>query len=203
MRAIIFFMLLGLSLSGRSQSTPHKKAIELNNRAIKVRSESGDLSMKLKKSNLILDSAIKADPKYLMPYSNKLNNLIALGEYQQAIEIAESASKIRPFLEMLTAKGALLQKTGKLPEAKKAYSLALEVGKANYLAKPSANLLCNITVVHLLLNGQQKAFHFLRTEKIKFISDPRSAKQLAEFEKILPKLTLDNILGIRSKRTGV
>ncbi|MGF1925177.1 MAG: hypothetical protein ACQUHE_13445 [Bacteroidia bacterium] len=87
MRVILFFILLGLSLPGRSQSTPHKKAIELNNRAIKVRSESGDLSMKLKKSNLILDSAIKLDPKYLLTYSNKLNNLIALGEYQQAIEI--------------------------------------------------------------------------------------------------------------------
>ncbi|MGF1925178.1 MAG: hypothetical protein ACQUHE_13450 [Bacteroidia bacterium] len=90
-----------------------------------------------------------------------------------------------------------------MPEAKKAYSLALEVGKANYLAKPSANLLCNVAVVHLLLNGQQKAFDFLRTEKIKFLSDPRSAKQLAEFEKILPNFTMDNILGIKVKKPGV
>ncbi|MEJ5994960.1 hypothetical protein WG904_11080 [Pedobacter sp. Du54] len=202
MKAILFFILLALNLPCEAQSSVRQKSISLNNKAIKVSRELGDRNKKLKQANLILDSAIRIDPTNLMPYTNKLNNLIALKEYESAIEVTNSALKVKPVLELLTAKGALLQKTGNLSEARQMYKKALNFGQNTYKLKPSSTLLCNLAVLHNLLEGKKKTLEFLNLEKANFANDPRGLKNIEAFEKILPNLTVDKILGIQANSTS-
>lgn len=160
-----------------------------------------EFAKKLKKANLILDSAIKIDPKYHIAYQNKLDNLISLREYKRALAVSDSLLKIRASLEIMTVKGVLLQKLGNTPAAKIIYQKALKVGHANYIAKPSANLVCNITVVHFFLGGKQKALNFLDAERKKFANEPKSLKQIDAVENFLPILTVDLILRDRPQPT--
>lgn len=197
MRTTLFLILFGLNLVCHSQTNDKKKAIELYQKAHKLSIGPGDLNKKLKQANLLLDSAIQIDPTYGMAYSRKMTNLIAIKEYKSAIQVADAVLKIKPILEILTGKGALLTKTGALDAAKKTYDQAITVGQADYAAKPSANVLCNIAVVYMLRDGQQKALDYLKKEKSKFANDPKGMKQITEVEKELPKLTVDKLLGIR------
>ena len=197
MRTLLFLALFSLSLVCHSQTNPNKKAIELYQKAHKMMWGPGERAQRIKKANLILDSAIKIDPTYQLAYQRKMSNLISLKEYKRAIKMADSATKIKPILETLTAKGALLTKVGEPDAAKKAYDQAITVGQADYAAKPASNVLCNIAIAYLLRDGQQKALDYLKKEKTKFANDPEGLKQINEVEKTLPKLTVDNLLGIR------
>ncbi len=155
----------------------------------------GDFNNNLKQANLLLDSAIKTDPKYIIAYQNKLNNLIHLQVYKRAINVADSLLKIKSIPEIITTKGFLLQKTGNMVAAKQCYHKALKDSQAMYESKPSAGTLCNIAYLHSLINGQQKALEYLNRQKIKFSKEPRALKQINHFEKDLPNLTVDKMLG--------
>ncbi|KQC00034.1 tetratricopeptide repeat protein [Pedobacter sp. Hv1] len=197
MKFLLFFALFSLSLVSHSQTNYNKKAIELHEKAHKLMWEPGNRNQKIKQANLLLDSAIKIDPTYRLAYHRKMSNLILLKEYKRAIKMADSATKIKPVLEILICKGALLTKIGEPDAAKKAYEQAIKVGQADYVAKPTSDVLCNIAVAYLLRDGQQKALDYLKKEKTKFANDPKDLKEINRVEKILPKFTVDEILGIR------
>lgn len=189
----IFFLFLSLANFASQAQTPiNKKALDFNNRAIKVMQGQGTLINRVDKSNQLLDSAITLAPTYIIAHQNKLNNLITIKNYDKALEVSDAILKLNPSIEIGTAKAALLHKKGKVSESKKSLSESIAQAYEKYKSKPSSNLLCNIAVAYFLNGEKQKALNLLATEKTKFSKKERL--QIDGIGQQLPSFTFDVIL---------
>ena len=193
MKAKYLFLLTLISLACQSQAQVfNKKAIELNDKAVKILQGSGSLGYRIEKSNRLLDSAISIDPKYTIAYQNKLNNLITIKSYNEAITVANSLYKIKPSIEIGTAKSALLHKKGNIEEVRSNFDQVIRQAEKQYLSQPNPTLLCNIALAHFLNNQRQKALDLLDSEVNKF--NDKDKKQINAFKRLLPSFTYDEIL---------
>ncbi len=188
---LLFFSLFCLACHSQ---TPvfNKKAIELNDKAVKILHGSGSLISRIALSNNTLDSAILIDPNYTMAYQNKLNNLITVKSYDNAIDVANSIYKLKPSIEIGTAKSALLYKKGKLDEARANLDQTIKQAEKQYRNKSNPTLLCNIAVAYLLNNQRKKAFDLLDSQINNF--NDKEKKHINTFKNYLPAFTYDDIL---------
>lgn len=195
MRFILFLTFSMLHYACQSQTTSYDhKAIEYNNRALKLIQGPGDISARLEKSNALLDSAIHIDPRYVIAYQNKLNNLITLKKYDLAIDVADVILVLKPSIEVSTAKAGLLYKNGKETEASIVLNEAIVLANEQYDKHPSLNLLTNIIVAYSLNGQKQKGLDLLYSEMGKFDKDPKLKQEISTFERNLPLITFDEIL---------
>lgn len=190
-KLLFLFTLISLAYQLRAQVF-NKKAIELNDKAVKNLQGNGSLNYRIEKSNRLLDSAILIEPKYTIAYQNKLNNLITIKSYNEAIAVANSLYKMKPSIEIGTAKSALLHKKGNFEEARSNFDQVIKQAERQYHDKPNSTLLCNIAVAHFLNNQRQKAFDLLDSQINKF--NDKDKKQINAFKRLLPSFTYDEIL---------
>lgn len=102
------------------------KAIELNNRAVKLMNQyKNDSAM------FYLDEAIDLDETYYMPHSNKATIYISQANYKKALQESELAISKRPDLaEGWTMAGLLNEKLGDTIKAKQDYQKSIDLFEA-------------------------------------------------------------------------
>ena len=173
-------------------ATTNEIAVNLQKQASKIARDTGTLSSNLEKANILLDSAILLEPRYIMAYQSKLDNLITLKRYDEAITLADAILELKPSIEIGTVKSALLYKKGKNGEARKTLSQAIAKANDEYRKKPSSNLLGNIAIAYVLNSEKEKAVEFIDNEKVKYGS--KEKKQIEAIRNYLPSFTYDEIL---------
>jgi tetratricopeptide (TPR) repeat protein len=109
-----------------SQGPYNPKAIELNNRAVKLINQ-----YKNDSALLLLDKAIDIDESYYMPHSNKVNIYVSQADYKKALRESELAIEKRPDLaEGWTMAGLLNEKLGDTLKAQQYYQKSIDLFEA-------------------------------------------------------------------------
>ena len=166
-----------------------KKAIELNNEATLILSKNPD---SLRKANKLLDSAIKIDPGYTIAYGNKIQTLVKLKEYQEALKWNDSLIAISPIAETIMFKGLLIEKLSGKSEAIKTYQSSYKLFATRYTSSVNLGNLKNLCVNEMLLNGKIRAISLLDKEESKFTSNEMN--DLNDFRRYLAELSIDSFL---------
>lgn len=99
------------------------EAVSLNNQAYQA-----FLGRNFDRALLLVNDAIKADPKFAEAYSNKAAILDKMGKREQAADALKALTGLRPdYAEAYIPLGVLLEKTGRKNDAKKHYERALSL----------------------------------------------------------------------------
>ena len=111
---------------------PSRRALELNNQAVRAFSE-GDLEQALRLAN----DAIALEPKFYRAYANKAAVLRGLGRRQEAIGALRAAIEMNPaFVEAYVPLGLYLEETDKYDSALRHYQKAVELWDARLAKAP-------------------------------------------------------------------
>jgi len=111
---------------------PSRRALELNNQAVRAFSE-GDLEQALRLAN----DAIALEPKFYRAYANKAAVLRGLGRRQEAIGALRAAIEMSPaFVEAYVPLGLYLEETDKYESALRHYQKAIELWDARLAKAP-------------------------------------------------------------------
>lgn len=126
--SVILLLLISCSEQKKheSQGPYDPKAIELNNRAVKL--------INLYKNDsalLLLDQAIDIDQSYYMPHSNKVTIYVSQADYKKAHRESELAIEKRPDLaEGWMMSGLLNEKLGDTIKAQQYYQKSIDLFEA-------------------------------------------------------------------------
>lgn len=119
-------VLVMISCAGKKKSpggTYDAKAIELNNKAVKLMRE-----YKNDSALILFDEAIETDESYYMPHTNKASIYIGQREYKRGLNEFELALEKKPDLaEGWTMAGMLSEKLGDSVKAVKYYQKSVEM----------------------------------------------------------------------------
>lgn len=165
LKSIYLISLLLLVLQGCNQPNYKKEAIELNNKGTQF-------YLKHEKDSALLYFTLAAEknPQYQIALQNKVNALISLQQYEQALLAIEDLIKIQPYAEAFTIKGMLLDHTNKPDEATQAYSEGLKKFEERLTSATYANksmILLEIGQLHFLRGDSSQAKTILEEHKAK------------------------------------
>jgi tetratricopeptide (TPR) repeat protein len=156
-------MLLGLVFvacqGGNSANhKPDPEALELNNSAVKALDDH-DLERALE----LADKAIAADGQFCGAYANRGAILKALGRDKEAILAFRRAITLNPtFAEAYVPLGALYEKQGRTPYAKKHYAMAVQLYRDIFQKQPEdAGVAANLSVALFLNDDRNGALECL------------------------------------------
>lgn len=127
-RLFLFFIIFSFAACSSSTS---KKQHKIDPGALTLNYNAGKLVLGFEKDRLdsalvLLDSAIKIEPGFLAAYSNKTEIYVRQGKLYKALETARQLEKIDPQNpQAIFGVGLLLEKTGKITNAKEYYQKAL------------------------------------------------------------------------------
>lgn len=109
-----------------SQGPYDPKAVELNNRAVKLINQ-----YKNDSALILLDKAIAIDESYYVPHSNKVTVYVSQADYKNALRESELAIEKRPDLaEGWTMAGLLNEKLGDSIKANQYYQKSIDLFEA-------------------------------------------------------------------------
>ena len=110
----------------KNQGPYDPKAIELNNRAVRLMNQ-----YKNDSALLLFDQAIDIDQSYYMPHSNKVTIYVSQADYKKALRESELAIEKRPDLaEGWTMSGLLNEKLGDTLKAQQYYQKSIDLFEA-------------------------------------------------------------------------
>ena len=137
---------------------PSRRALELNNQAVRAFSE-GDLEQALRLAN----DAIALEPKFYRAYANKAAVLRGLGRRPEAIGALRAAIEMNPaFVEAYVPLGLYLEETDKYDSALHHYQKAIELWDARLAKTPTdADAAVNRAVAVYLANNPRGALKAL------------------------------------------
>ncbi|WP_342644705.1 hypothetical protein [Mucilaginibacter sp. CSA2-8R] len=200
MKIRLIFLLLALgSIQTFSQvkddkEVKRKRAVELNNKAVKTIFSAGKRDDLFRQAIQLLDSAIKLDPKVTASYQNKIQDLIALDRYSEAISAANASLAIKQDVGILIYKGILLEKTGQIRLAKKTYKKVESIFTKFYNAHPALGPLERVAIAKFLVSDRTDALTYFEKEATKFVYSS-SEKDRDKIKTELSTITKDMLLG--------
>ena len=119
---LVILNFLSCNSQGQQSLIVHKKAQELNDKALALFQKYSYSKDSLNKAIEILDNAILTDSIYKLAYTNEASIFCALGNYNSMLKILDKASKLDkkdPLL--IIQQGHILEKMGNIDAAKKKY----------------------------------------------------------------------------------
>ena len=175
----------------------NKEAIALNNEAVQVSIYgSGNRHDRLIRANQLLDSAIKIDRSCYLAYTNKIQNLVKLKQYHQALAWSDSVLNVKPDLaEVLTGKGLIYDKLGDTSRAQMNYIAGNPIYESRYASNHNINNLKGLAFNYYLSYGKSKAFELLDQEKYRFKNSHTELEEINKFKTLVNKVTKDELLG--------
>jgi tetratricopeptide (TPR) repeat protein len=138
---------------------PSKRALELNNRAVRALADKN-----VEQALAFVNDAIKLEPKFHKAYANKAAVLEAMGRSDEAATTLSEAITIRPdFADAYIPLGLMREKAGNTQEADALYKKALELYNAELQMQPKlAAAARNKAVTLFLLKERNEALSTLR-----------------------------------------
>jgi tetratricopeptide (TPR) repeat protein len=138
---------------------PSKRALELNNRAVRALAEK-DLEQALR----FVNDAIALEPEFYNAYANKAAILEAMGRSEEAAGALATVINMKPdYAEVYIPFGVLREKAGNPDEATGIYRKALDLYTAELAKNPaSADAARNRAVALYLLKDRSQALTVLR-----------------------------------------
>lgn len=140
---ITLFVLTSCSSKNERRNRPSATAIKLNDSAaaFMMRLKQGNRQQgNLDSALILLDKAIAIDQDYFIAYSNKVAVYCRQGNFSKAAETAKQLERIQPQNpEAIFELGFLLEKTGKVKEAREKYQKALSLNKKKLKELDSQN----------------------------------------------------------------
>ncbi|MGB4775957.1 MAG: hypothetical protein WBP45_12340 [Daejeonella sp.] len=205
---ITLFFLINISCNAQDREksannkeekvTYNKKSIALNNEAVMLLLKEGrNRDSILLRANQLLDSAIQIDRTYHLAYSNKIQNLVKLKQYQQALAWSDSALSIRPGLaEVLTGKGLVYDKLGDSSRAKASYMAGNVIYESRYASEPTVHNLISLAFNYYLSYSKAKCFELIEEEEeYRFKNSSKDRETLNKAKVRLNKIKREEILG--------
>ncbi len=192
----VVIMFNNTALSQGNPKLNRIKSNELNSKAVKIVFQSERSKESLILANKILDSAIAVDPQYPILYTNKIQNLCMLKEYEQALTVNESLLKLQPNTpEIIMGRGLILNKLGNTSKAMNTFRQSCKIFEKQFAENHNLTALENLAFNKYLIYNRDSAYALINREKYRFQNSLRTKNQLNSFsEKILPRLTKDNAL---------
>ncbi len=135
MVASLGLVLLGTACfrGGDGDYKPSRRALELNNRAVKAMNDK-----QFDQALMLIDDAITLEPKFYQAYVNKAAILGGLDRNDDAVAALEALLALKPdFAGAYIPLGVLLEKTGKTDAAMERYNKALALYRARLEKKPN------------------------------------------------------------------
>ncbi|MCA5003914.1 hypothetical protein [Sphingobacterium bovistauri] len=173
------FVFLFLLLSSCNQPNYKKEAIELNNKGSQF-----FLQNKKDSALIYFTLATEKNPQYQIAIQNKVNALISLQQYEQALVAIADLLRIQAYAEIFTIKGMLLDKLNKSDEANKAYKEGIKKFEDRIVHTSEAEksmIMLKISELYFLMGDTTKAKTILLEDKIK-------AQNLGTVDSILKNL---------------
>lgn len=123
----------GCSPATNEDYRPSRRALELNNKAIRALDEN-----KADEALVLVNDAISTDPEFYRAHANKAIILQALGRNDEAISELEATITMRPdFAEAYPTLGVLYERAGRRPDADVKYKKAIELYDAHLQKNPA------------------------------------------------------------------
>ena len=169
---MIPFALAACFFRADEEYRPSKRALELNNRAVRAfDKEDYELALKL------INQAISMAPKFDKAYASKAAILGRLGRNAEALQAIETAVKLMPkFAEAYVPLGLFLERAGKAEEAPQAYRKAIDLCDAAIREDPrDSKAIVNRAVANYLLGERRAALTALKE-----LLDKHPSNDLAE-----------------------
>lgn len=157
----LFSLLLFCLTCTWAQSPESRRAIELNERAVKLFQDSQGTSEAMKRGLVYLEEAIKIDSLTFIPYQTKVLYLRKLGRCKEALKTLDRLAAIHPeIIGSRSEGGYLLEKMGRRKQAMQRYQLDIS-GYDSVIARStdSATVLyarAYRAFLIMLLNGKSK-----------------------------------------------
>ncbi len=145
--------------TGRKTAPQDKEppAIAYNNKAVNLFAKNTDTIDSVEKALGYLDQAIAQDSNYLMAYTNKVNFLLALHRYDEALRIAHIIIDKKPdFTETHTLLGMIYDKLNQDSLADRQYQQALTLYEQDEADTVNTVYQANQFVLRMLLDSTQK-----------------------------------------------
>jgi len=194
--SIVLLFTSNISIAQQPSKSNHDKANELNSKAVNIVFKGEHSEESLNIANRMLDSAIILDPGYPILYTNKIQNLCMLKDYEQALLVNGKLLKLQPNTpEIIMGRGLILNKLGKKSQAMSNFKQSSRIFEKQYIESPNLKILENLAFNRYLVYNRDSAYALINREKYRFQSPLRTKNQLDTFtQKIFPMLNKDNAL---------
>lgn len=193
---IVALVLVACGARDTGEYTPSKRALQLNNSAVRALAE-GNATRAL----AMIDEVIGIEPKFYKAYANKSGILYSLGQTQEAMAALETVILIRPdYAEAYLPLGLMIEQTGDRERAVAHYEKALELCTARLDKTPDdPDAAVNRAVALFLLDQKREA--------LKVLEEMAAARPSDQRIKTIMGMIEDNnrtafITGLASKQTA-
>ncbi len=157
---LIVTVLSNCQPTGRKTATQEKEppAIAYNNKAVDLFSRNADNIDSVQKALGYLDKAIAQDSNYIMAYTNKVNFLLSLHQYDEALQTSHIIIDKKPaFAEAYTLLGMIYDKLEKDSLANKYYRRSLDLYQQDATADTAnTTYQANQFILMMLLDSTRK-----------------------------------------------